>query len=79
MTKSVGIEEARVNLAELLMRTRYKGEQFVITKNGKPLALVTPIDNIPTLQPRAELVLEELTPAQKRWGALARMIPSDKS
>ena len=70
--KRIGVEEARVNLAELLMRARYKRETFLIAKHGEPLALIIPIDSIPTLQPSVSL-----SPAQKRFGALARMVPAD--
>jgi antitoxin (DNA-binding transcriptional repressor) of toxin-antitoxin stability system len=37
--KRIGIEEARLNLAEILMRARYKRESFLISKHGEPLAL----------------------------------------
>jgi prevent-host-death family protein len=49
--KRIGIEEARVNLGEILMRARYKRESFLISKHGEPLALLIPIDSVPTLQP----------------------------
>lgn len=70
--KRIGVEEARINLAEILMRARYKRETFMISKHGEPLALIIPIDSIPTLQPAIPL-----TPAQKKFGALARMVPAD--
>lgn len=70
--KRIGLWEARLNLGELLMRTRYKRESFLIAKHGEPLALIIPIDAIPTLQPG-----KPLTPAQKKFGALARMVPAD--
>jgi prevent-host-death family protein len=70
--KRIGIEDARVNFAEILMRTRYKRERFIISKHGEPLALLIPIDAIPTLQPATPLTL-----AQKKFGALARMVPAD--
>lgn len=71
--KRIGVEEARLNLADILMRARYKRETFLISKHGEPLALLVPIDSIPTLQPAPK---QELTPAQKKWGALARMVPA---
>lgn len=70
--KRIGIEEARLNLAELLMRARYKRETFLIAKHGEPLALIIPIDAIPTLQPATTF-----SAAQKKFGALARMVPAD--
>lgn len=78
--KRIGIEEARVNLGELLNRARYKRETFLIARHGEPLALLIPIDCIPTLQPATRLDLhgsaEPRTAAQKRFGVLARMVPA---
>lgn len=60
------------------MRARYKNESFLIAKHGEPLALIIPIANIPTLQPFRAVALDEpLSEAQKRFGALARMVPAD--
>lgn len=73
--KRVGIEEARVNLGELLNRARYKRESFLIARHGEPLALLIPIDCIPTLQPVGQSAT--LSAAQKRFGALARMVPAN--
>lgn len=70
--KRIGLKEARFTLADIVMRARYKGESFLISKHGEPLALLIPIDSIPTVQPAVPL-----TPAQKRFGALARMVPAD--
>lgn len=53
--KRIGIEEARLNLAEILLRARYKNERFMIAKHGVPLALVIPIDCIPTIHEPAAL------------------------
>jgi prevent-host-death family protein len=71
--KRIGIEEARVNLGDILMRARYKRESFLISKHGQPLALLIPIDSVPTLQPPGK----PLTAAQRKFGALARMVPAD--
>jgi prevent-host-death family protein len=70
--KRIGLRDARLNLAEILMRARYKRESFMISKHGEPLALLIPIDAVPTLQPAVPL-----TEAQRKFGALARMVPAD--
>lgn len=67
--KRIGIEEARVNLGEILDRARYKNETFLIARHGEPLALLIPFNSIPTVQPA------DLTSAQRKWGVLARMMP----
>jgi prevent-host-death family protein len=41
--RTYGAEEARVRLPELLERAK-RGEVTVITKHGKPLAKVAPVD-----------------------------------
>lgn len=73
---SIGIEDFRLNLPDILDRARYKREAFQIERHGKPLALLIPIDSIPVVNPPAGQSAE-LTAAQKRFGALARMIPSE--
>ncbi len=70
--KRIGLWEARVNLGEILARARYKRETFLIAKHGEPLALIIPIDAIPTLD-----VPKPLTALQKKFGALARMVPAE--
>lgn len=70
--KRIGIEEVRVNFTEILISAQSNREKLLITRHGKPLAMIIPFDNIPTIQAADEA----LTPAQKKWGALARMMPS---
>jgi prevent-host-death family protein len=67
--KRIGIEEARINLGEILNRTRYKGETFLIARHGEPLALLIPFDSIPTVHPA-------VPQPKNRWLALARMVPA---
>lgn len=38
----IGVYEAKTHLARLLERVR-KGERFVITRHGKPIAQLTPV------------------------------------
>lgn len=60
ITKRIGLEDARVNLAEILQRARYKNERFLIAKHGEPLALIIPINCIPTLDEHPVLVSKKL-------------------
>jgi prevent-host-death family protein len=53
-TTHINMQDARVKFAELILRVRYKNESFVIKKQGVPVALVIPIENIPTLAPPPE-------------------------
>lgn len=45
--KRVRMEDARVNLAEMINRVRYMRERFVIEKHGKAMALVIPLGDGP--------------------------------
>lgn len=72
ITKRIGLRHARHHLAEILMRARYKNETFLISKHGEPLALVIPIDCIPTLQPAVDPPAAPLSPAAKRFATLAK-------
>jgi prevent-host-death family protein len=38
------MSEARRLLAELVQRAAYQGQEFTITRNGKPMAKIVPID-----------------------------------
>ncbi len=40
--KTISVAEAKKHLSELLGRVAYGGEQIVITKRGKPLAVLAP-------------------------------------
>lgn len=43
MTQTVSIKEARNNLADIVARVEMAGDEVVITKFGKPRAMVVPI------------------------------------
>lgn len=45
--KVVQLEDARVNLSEMIARVRYMRERFVIQKNGRRVAMVIPLDDGP--------------------------------
>ena len=40
---TVGAYEAKTKFSELIARAE-KGESFVVTKNGRPVACITPVD-----------------------------------
>ena len=46
MTIIVNIHEAKTHLSRLLERVK-KGEQVIIAKAGKPIALLSPIQQVP--------------------------------
>lgn len=44
----IAARDARDNWADLLDRVQWRDERFVITRNGKPIAQLTPLDATPT-------------------------------
>ncbi len=48
--------QARADLAELVSRVGYSGERILLTRHGKPLAALVPIDDLEALErPPAEI------------------------
>lgn len=47
MMTTVNIHEAKTHLSKLLTRVM-NGEQIIIAKAGKPIAVLSPIDEAPT-------------------------------
>ncbi len=43
--KPVTAADARKNIAELVNRAAYGGERFVVTRHGKALAAIVPLDD----------------------------------
>jgi len=56
--KQVSTGEARRNLAELLNRSAYGGERFVVTRHGKELVAIVPVEEASLLE-RVRGFLEE--------------------
>ena len=47
MTQTYTLTEAKAKLSELISRVHFGNEKFTITRKGKPVALVTPINENP--------------------------------
>ena len=44
MDKELGITEAREKLSELVEQVQYQGATYIISRHGKPAAVVVPIE-----------------------------------
>jgi prevent-host-death family protein len=56
MTREVPVTQARAELAELVSRVGYSGERILLTRHGKALAALVPVDDLETLErPPAEI------------------------
>jgi len=66
--RKVSALKARKNLGELLEEVHYRGEEFVITRKEKPMAVLIPVDQYELfLKEREEefSVLEEIRAANR--------------
>lgn len=43
MTQTISIKDARNNLADIVSRAEMRGDEIVITKFGKPRAMLVPV------------------------------------
>jgi prevent-host-death family protein len=50
MTKSVSAARAKTQLAELVNKVAYCGEQYVIERRGKPMAALVSMDDLERLR-----------------------------
>jgi prevent-host-death family protein len=55
--KNITTAEARKNLSELLNRAAYGGERFVVTRHGKELVAIVPLEEASLLD-RLRILLE---------------------
>lgn len=46
--KSISVAEARLRFSELVVRAAFGGEQFVITRRGRPAAVLAPARRLET-------------------------------
>lgn len=42
----VGVTKLRSEIADILSRVQYKGEQIIVERNGKPAAALIPIEEL---------------------------------
>ena len=52
MSKEVGIEQARKTLGDLANEVRFTGNDIVLTRNGKPVARIAPLEEAMTVGTR---------------------------
>jgi len=48
--KTINAGKARVNLGQMLDEVFYKGDQFIIERDGRPMAAVIPLSQLEALQ-----------------------------
>lgn len=74
MANDVGVYEAKTHLTALLDRVEH-GEQFIITKHGRPIARLIPIARTDRERRRAAIArIKEMSKGQILGGSLKDLI-----
>src|SRR5436190_12006573 len=63
--KTVGVYEAKTHLPKLLGRVA-RGERILITRHGRPLAMLTPVEN--KERPNVGQIVEDMLECRDREG-----------
>ncbi len=74
----VSTGEARKNLAELLNRSAYGGERFVVTRHGKELVAIVPVEEASLLEKVRDFLAERDVEAALREIARSGTVPWDE-
>ena len=74
MSSDVGVYDAKTHLTALLDRVE-RGEQFTITKHGRPIARLVPISRVDRERRRAAIArIKEMSKGQILGGSLKELI-----
>lgn len=58
MGQGLNVAEAKKKFSELLARVAFKGERFVITRRGKPMAALVGLEDLAVLEEQGDRLLE---------------------
>jgi len=58
MGQGLNVAEAKKKFSELLARVAFKGERFVITRRGKPMAALIGLEDLAVLEDQGDRLLE---------------------
>jgi prevent-host-death family protein len=72
----VGAREARVRFSEILTQAAFKGERIVLTRNGKDLAAIVPMDDLRMIEEIEDRI--DLEEARKIMAGNPDLIPWDE-
>lgn len=54
MSQAIGVAEAKHRFSELMSKTLYKGERFIIERQGKPVAAMVSVEDLKQLEAGAQ-------------------------
>lgn len=64
MSTRIGLTSARKHLARIIKRVAYEKDAFLLTRYGKPLAAIVPVEDLERLQ-----ALEDRQDIEDAWAA----------
>jgi len=68
MSRTVPVRELRSRLAELLDEVAHRREHVIVTRRGRPSAVLVPVDEYAALEETAEILSDEGTLEAIRQG-----------
>lgn len=68
MSRTVPVRELRSRLAELLDEVAHRREHVIVTRHGRPSAVLVPVDEYAALEETAEILSDEGTLEAIRQG-----------
>lgn len=71
----ISTAKARDHLSEIINRARYRGERIILTRRGKPVAAVVPIEDVEALEKLEDRI--DVKEAEKRLATGEPRIPWD--
>jgi len=73
MKMTISTSEVRRKLGDILDRVDLRHDQFIIERNGKPLAALVPVVKLDRMEQAARLHLLDVLERQKGKASLSRM------
>lgn len=74
MTVTVGVFDAKTRLSELVDQVARTGEEVVITRRGRPLARITPINDESAVEEALELLAAARAQSSPGPGTIRELI-----
>ncbi|HEY6042763.1 MAG TPA: type II toxin-antitoxin system Phd/YefM family antitoxin [Anaerolineae bacterium] len=72
MDKRIGVAKARSSLSEIVEQVQFRGNAYIINRNGKPAAAVVPIDVYENWKRQRRAFFDSVREMQKRVRLPAR-------
>lgn len=73
MDKRIGVAKARSSLSEIVEQVQFRGNAYIINRNGKPAAAVVPIDVYENWKRQRRAFFDSVREMQKRVRLPARV------